>query len=179
MAPLCGLPYSPWWAVAVLFRVLCREGVIARGSMKIECLFPILFVQSSVYRLPIGAESLVVLQNLKTWGSRHSLMAGAANYTELPTGSTKMKQYSSNTKNTEGFGPYLDLLKTWNIGILGQMRGFPHKSGGLGCDLSIGRHRSLPAIGKGQNGGGHFGQYWVVGCPQKCRPQRSLQIENT
>ena len=33
LAQLCGLPYSPWWAVPVLlFRVLCREGVIRISS---------------------------------------------------------------------------------------------------------------------------------------------------
>ena len=30
---------------------------------------------------------------------------------------------NSGKKTTEGFGPYLDLLKNWKIGILGQLRG--------------------------------------------------------
>ena len=38
------------------------------------------------------------------------------------TGSTKIKKTPAK-KNTEGFGPYLDLLKNWKIEVLGQMRG--------------------------------------------------------
>ena len=38
------------------------------------------------------------------------------------TGSTKIKK-NSGKKNTEGFGPYLDLLKNWKMRILGQLRG--------------------------------------------------------
>ena len=79
-------------------------------------------------------------------------------------------------------GPYLDLLKNWKIGILGQIKRLtqlrPHKSGGLGSDLSIGRHGRLQGIGKGLNMGRDFGQYWVVGSPQKCRYPESLQMEN-
>ena len=58
-------------------------------------------------------------------------------------------------------GPYLDLLKIWEIGILGQMRHltqlWPYKSGVPGSDLSIGRHGSLLRVGKDQNRGRDFG----------------------
>ena len=98
----------------------------------------------------------------------------------------KYSPYVSDFNIRQDDGSGLEPLKNWKIRILGQMRGLPqlrpHKSGAPGPDLSIGRHGSLPAVGKGLNRHGDFAEQMsknvleLVGPLQGSKSKKSAMV---